>query len=415
VVVADAPCAVDAGPGLSGLTTVFQPIVDLSTGAVVAHEGLTRGPAGDWHCPEKLFARARSVGELADLDEHCRVLALRTALAAGAGGPSALFLNIEPDGIPLGPPPDEAVTFLRGGGRIVLEFTERALTADPARLQWFATRLRHVGIAVALDDVGSHPSSLALMPFLRPEVVKLDQRLVQNPVDEDVARVASAVGAYAERNDAVVLAEGIETPEHERRARALGATLGQGYRFGRPASLLPGAGSPPPAGLGAPVARAAEGPTRLSPLGAVTRVRPLHRGPVEEVRLAATMLEQRALTAEGPTVLLGSVGPDGIPRGEHARRFASMAEHSTLVTLFGVGPALPRGVRGAVLADNDPLRTEWDVAVVGPHVAAALVARPCGFGEMEYAVVYERDLVMEVARSLMSRTVPAPGAAMPDG
>jgi hypothetical protein len=32
---------------------------------------------------------------------------------------------------------------------------------------------------------------------------------------------------------------------------------------------------------------------------------------------------------------------------------------------------------------------------------------------MEYTVVYERDLVLEVARSLMSRTVPAPGAAMP--
>jgi hypothetical protein len=112
-------------------------------------------------------------------------------------------------------------------------------------------------------------------------------------------------------------------------------------------------------------------------------------------------------------VLLGSVGPDGIPQGERARRFASVAEHSTLVTLFGVGTALPRAVRGAVLADDDPLRTEWDIAVVGPHVAAALVARPCGDGEMEYAVVYDRDLVMEVARSLMSRTVPAPGAEMP--
>lgn len=411
---ADALRAVDVEPELSGLTTVFQPIVDLATGAVVAHEGLTRGPAGEWHCPEKLFRRARSRGRLAELDEHCRVLALRTARAAGSAGPSALFLNIEPDGIPLGPPPPEAVSFLEGGGRLVLEFTERALTSDPARLQWFATRLRHVGIAVALDDVGSHPASLALMPFLRPEVVKLDQRLVQGPLDDEVARVAAAVGAYAERNGAIVLAEGIETPEHERRARALGATLGQGYRFGRPAALVGTDGPSPRASAGAPQARPPEGPTRLSPLAAVARVRPLRRGPLEEVRVAATVLEQRALTAEGPTVLLGSVGPDGIPRGEHARRFATVAEHSSLVTLFGVGTALPRGVRGAALAEGDPLRSEWDVAVVGPHVAAALVARPCGLGEMVYAVVHDRDLVLEVARSLMSRTVPAPGAAMPD-
>ncbi|MCD2196408.1 EAL domain-containing protein [Actinomycetospora endophytica] len=409
----DALRAVDAEPELSGLTTVFQPIVDLSTGAVVAHEGLTRGPAGEWHCPEKLFRHARSRGELAELDEYCRVLALRTALAAGSAGPSALFLNIEPDGIPLGPPPEEAVTFLRGGGRLVLEFTERALTGDPARLQWFATRLRHVGIAVALDDVGSHPSSLALMPFLRPEVVKLDQRLVQHPVDEEVARVAAAVGAYAERNDAVVLAEGIETLEHERTARALGATLAQGYRFARPGPLPVGSGRMPVAGPGAPVARGPEGPTRLSPLDAVARVRRLHRGSVEEVRVVATLLEQRAVSAEGPTVLLGSVGPDGAPRAERARRFAAVAQHSALVTLVGASGPLPGGVRGAALADGDPLRDEWDVAVVGPHVAAALVARPCGVGEMEYAVVHDRDLVMEVARSLMSRTVPAPGAAAP--
>ncbi|MDT7744293.1 MAG: hypothetical protein QOE59_3371 [Actinomycetota bacterium] len=413
MVVADALRVVDAEPDLTGLRSVFQPIVDLATGAVVAHEGLTRGPAGAWHRPEDLFARARTTGHLAELDEHCRRLALATALEAGAAGPSALFLNIEPDGIPLGPPPPDAVTFAARGGRIVLEFTERALTGDPARLQWFATRLRHVGIAVALDDVGSHPASLALMPFLRPEVVKLDQRLVQEPLDEDVARVAAAVGDYAERNDAVVIAEGIETAEHERTARALGATLGQGYRFGRPAALDPTPGTPPPAGPMAPTAWAPEGPARLSPLAAVARLHPLRRGPVEEVRLAATLIEQRARSAEGPTVLLGSVGPDGIPRGERARRFAFVAEHSTLVTLFGVGTALPRGVRGAVLADDDPLRTEWDVAVVGPHVAAALVARPYGDGEMEYAVVYDRDLVMEVARSLMSRTVPAPGAEMP--
>ncbi|HEY2193433.1 MAG TPA: EAL domain-containing protein [Actinomycetospora sp.] len=409
----DALRVVDTEPELAGLSTVFQPIVDLTTGAVVAHEGLTRGPTGAWHCPERLFERARSRGRLAELDEYCRQLALATALEAGAEGPSALFLNIEPDGIPLGPPPPAAVTFLERGGRIVLEFTERALTSDPARLQWFATRLRHVGIAVALDDVGSHPASLALMGFLCPEVVKLDQRLVRRPLDDDVARVATAVGAYAERNEAIVLAEGIETAEHERTARALGATLGQGYRFGRPATLGPAPGTPPPAGPGAPRSRTPEGPTRRSPLATVARTRPLRRGPVEEVRVAATLLEQRACGAEGPTVLLASVGPDGLPHGERARRFAAVAEHSTLVTLFGVGTALPRGVRGAALAEDDPLRGEWDVAVVGPHVATALVARPCGDGEMEYAVVHEPELVHEVARSLMSRTVPAPGAAMP--
>jgi len=80
--VADPVRAVDAEPDLAGLRSVFQPIVELATGAVVAHEGLTRGPAGAWHRPEDLFARARATGHLAELDEHCRRLALATALTA---------------------------------------------------------------------------------------------------------------------------------------------------------------------------------------------------------------------------------------------------------------------------------------------------------------------------------------------
>ncbi|WP_433798377.1 EAL domain-containing protein [Actinomycetospora sp. CA-084318] len=405
----------EAGDELSGamdsLTTAFQPIVDLATGGVIAHEALTRGPAGVLARPEQLFDRARVEGRLAELDELCRVRALEATLAAGDDGPTTLFLNVEPDGIPIGTPPAVAQEFLAGGGRLVMEFTERALTADPARVQWFATRLRHIGIAIALDDVGSHPSSLALMPFLRPEVVKLDQRLIQDPHDDDAARIATAVFAYAEQNDAIVLAEGIETAAHERTARALGATLGQGWYYGRPGLLGPDPRRILP--VSAPLARAPEGPTRRSPFATVSRSRPMRHGGLAEVSLAAELLERRALTAEGPTVTLATVGPGAAPTGARAERYARAARETSLVALLGAGPEPLPGVRGADLGGGDPLRAEWDVIVVGPHVSAALVARETVGGEYQYAVVYERDLVLELARSLMSRTVPAPNAAMP--
>ncbi len=47
--------------------------------------------------------------------------------------------------------------------------------------------------------------------------------------------------AQAERTGALILAEGIETEEHHRFAVELGATLGQGWLFGRPGVLLPAA------------------------------------------------------------------------------------------------------------------------------------------------------------------------------
>ena len=77
---------------------------------------------------------------------------------------------------------------------------------------------------VALDDVGAEEGSLALLPFLRPDVVKLDMSLVRGVPRDAAATITAAVRAYAERTGAVILAEGIETQEQERLARVFGAT-----------------------------------------------------------------------------------------------------------------------------------------------------------------------------------------------
>ena len=59
---------------------------------------------------------------------------------------------------------------------IFVELTERALIDDPAQLLAAVARMRALGAGIALDDVGADPRSLALMPFLAPEVIK---RVVQ--------------------------------------------------------------------------------------------------------------------------------------------------------------------------------------------------------------------------------------------
>ena len=73
-----------------GLRTHFQPIVDLSTGAVVGHEALTRGPAGtELERPDLLFDAARAEGRLADLDAACRRTAFEAAERSGIRRPGA--------------------------------------------------------------------------------------------------------------------------------------------------------------------------------------------------------------------------------------------------------------------------------------------------------------------------------------
>jgi EAL domain-containing protein (putative c-di-GMP-specific phosphodiesterase class I) len=52
--------ALDAALAPGGIRSVFQPIVDLDTGAVVAYEALARGPESPLERPDALFAAARA-------------------------------------------------------------------------------------------------------------------------------------------------------------------------------------------------------------------------------------------------------------------------------------------------------------------------------------------------------------------
>ncbi len=52
-----------------GVHCVYQPFVDLDTGAIMAYEALLRGPAGSrWESPIALLDAARAAGRLADLE-----------------------------------------------------------------------------------------------------------------------------------------------------------------------------------------------------------------------------------------------------------------------------------------------------------------------------------------------------------
>jgi EAL domain-containing protein (putative c-di-GMP-specific phosphodiesterase class I) len=125
---------------------------------------------------------------------------------------------------------------------VVIELTERALSAQPTELMGLVDRLRARGAQIAVEAIGVDPRSLALLPFLRPDVIKLVQ-LMQDSPSREIAEVIHAVNAESERTGAIVLAEGIETEKHLRRALALAATYGQGCWLFAP---LPGSCRPTP-------------------------------------------------------------------------------------------------------------------------------------------------------------------------
>ena len=399
---------------------VFQPLVDLTAGGVLGYEALSRGPAGSpWESPAELFAAARRAGREAELDWICRAQAFRRILAAGADPALTWFVNMEPSAARTDCPADlvDVIDQARSGLRVVTEMTERAIAQDPSGLLAATASTRAAGWGVALDDVGADPASLALMPFVHPDVVKLDMQLLHAPDDRHTARVIAAVAAYAEASGAIVLAEGIETAQHLDTARTMGATVGQGWYFGRPASLPRGRRAQARLPLIEPPR-----PGDRTPFEIVGRVRPVTRTTKERLMPMSRHLEALAGVGPEPPVLLACFQEARHFTPGTAARFAGIARHSPLVAALGTGltdePA--PGVRGARLTAGDPLRGEWNVIVVGPHQAAALVARdlgdhgPEGERRFDFALTHDRALVVEAARSLLRWLAPAtrPDAAL---
>ncbi|MEU4689722.1 EAL domain-containing protein [Actinoplanes sp. NPDC023714] len=393
------------------VTPVFQPLLDIATGALIGYEALSRGPAGTpWESPAALFAAARVAGREAELDWICRAVAYRAALEAGLDDRVTLFVNMEPTAWRIACPPDLApvVEQARRRLRVVTEMTERVIADDPAALLSAAASCRDAGWGVALDDVGADPMSLALMPFVHPDVVKLDMGLLHAPDDPHTARVVAAVSAYAEASGATVLAEGIETAEQLATARTMGATVGQGWYYGRPGPLTTRIGQTARLPM---LARPIE--DDRTPFEIVSRHRAVTRTNKKQLMPMSRHLEALAGDGPEPPVLLACFQEARHFTPATRVRFGRIARRSPMVAALGAGldrePA--PGVRGACFGD-DRLRGEWNVIVLGPHRAAALVARDLGDDcaepdrRFDFALTHERDLVVRAARSLLRHLAP---------
>ncbi|MGY1743760.1 MULTISPECIES: diguanylate cyclase domain-containing protein [unclassified Blastococcus] len=400
--------------------SVFQPIVEIDTGRVVAYEALARGPVGPLERPDQLFGAARAAARLAELDQACRTAALRGALEQGLTAPLTLFVNVEPE--VLDSAPMETLLGLAAAApgrlRVVLEITERALAARPAELLRTVERVRSVGWGVAVDDVGAEPMSLAFMPLLRPDVVKLDLRLVQERPGPDVAEIMNAVNAYAERTGAVVLAEGIEHEQHLAMARGLGATLGQGWFFGRPADGPVTGRETGELALPGTADRVVADET-VSPFACLPPGTPLRQAPKALLIELSKQLEREALRTGRTCVVAAAFQEARHFTPSTTQRYRDLVDRTAFVCALGEGLPEERlpGLRGATLAAGDPVRGEWDVAVLAPHFSAALLARDLGDTgpelerRFEYALTYDRDTVARAASSLLARVAPRGGQA----
>ncbi len=213
----------------------FQPIVDLESCTVHAHEALARGPAGegaDW-----VFAGLDGP-QLGDIDHRLRVRAMQVAMTLGLRG--LLSVNLFPDSegcpsvaIQRTLAAAEALGFPRH--QLIFEITESTRVMRPARLRDFIALYRDVGFRTALDDFGDGHCGLLLLSEFRPNVIKLAHEFTRRaPHDGRARTVIRHLLSTARDLGCEVIAESVERKEESEVLRDLGIPLQQGYWFARP-------------------------------------------------------------------------------------------------------------------------------------------------------------------------------------
>jgi diguanylate cyclase (GGDEF)-like protein len=269
-----------------------QPIVDLTTGTVRMYEALARFDAEGGDRPLLWFASADEVGLRSELELHC----LRAALALFPQRPlgTALAVNASPRLLARSEA-REALSEVGDLEGLVLEITEDEIVEDYDGLLAVLDPLLRRGLALAVDDMGAGHATMRHVTALRPRYLKLDRSLVRG-LDGDPAQVAlvDALLAYAQRTDAVLVAEGVEHAGELEVLDGLGVPLAQGFHLGRPADPWPHR----PRGLATPAKEEPVDPA-VTVLGQETTAEEAHR------RFAARPELQAAVVLDADDRVLG--------------------------------------------------------------------------------------------------------------
>ncbi len=221
---------------------LYQPIMDLATGAFVSVEALIRWrhPRRGEVSPAEFIPLAEETGIIGDIGAWV----LREA--------AAQFVRWRDEGLPL---ENIAVNVstrqFHGrdfGGLVrrvaadtgfdprclVLEITE-SLLADNAAIVSALRELNDMGVQISIDDFGTGYSSLSYLRRFPVDHVKIDRSFVSDiPLSNDATVVVLAIIGMAHALGQKTIAEGVETGAQLEFLRAHGCDLAQGFHLARP-------------------------------------------------------------------------------------------------------------------------------------------------------------------------------------
>lgn len=222
---------------------LYQPIVDLRTGAGHEFEALIRWrhPKHGLVTPDEFVHVAEETGLIIPigkwiLEEACRQTA---EWQKRFGMDLGISVNLSAKQLmhPTLTAQVRDVLFESGlaPNQLKLEVTESTVMEHSERSMKVLSELDELGITLSTDDFGTGFSSLSYLQKFPFERLKIDRSFVRVMGDDEKSgAIVKTILMLGENLGIEVVAEGVETIDQLERLRQLGCGTGQGYLFSRP-------------------------------------------------------------------------------------------------------------------------------------------------------------------------------------
>jgi EAL domain-containing protein (putative c-di-GMP-specific phosphodiesterase class I) len=237
-------------PPDGAVQVVFQPKVEVATGAVLGVEALARWnhPTRGLLEPDSFIPLTETLGQATRLTEIVTRYVTAEAGRWGENGSQLqLAINTSVSALHRLDLPEFIVSSANEAGidpsRITVELTESQLMQEFKKSMEILTRLRLKGVKLSIDDFGTGFSSMEQLRRIPFNELKIDKSFVTGSSGNPETRaMLEASVDLAKKLELVVVAEGVESREDLDLVASLGCDIAQGYYLARPMdaqTLLP--------------------------------------------------------------------------------------------------------------------------------------------------------------------------------
>lgn len=228
----------------TGLSLVYQPQVDLFTGAIIGAEALVRWQDEDGNAisPERFIPVAERSGVISDLGDWILNQVNQDAKQYAGQLPNkmTLALNLSPLQFNQSNFVERLTTTLKQleiRYKIELELTESTIMHSGEESIGKLQQLKNLGFKLAIDDFGTGYSSLNYLRRFPIDTLKIDQAFVSDIGTKAGNGIVNAIVSMGQALGLDLVAEGVETSEQAMHLRERACYSIQGYLISPPVPI----------------------------------------------------------------------------------------------------------------------------------------------------------------------------------